>query len=220
MNIGILGTGMVGEALGTALVKKGHHVKLGSRTAVNSVAAAWVDMNGNNASQGTFADAANFGEVIFLCLNGEHTKNALEMAGPGSFSGKLVLDVTNPLDFSKGMPPTMIPSMSNTTSLGEQVQAYLPQAKVVKVLNTITAKLMTDASLVNGGDSNLLMCGNDAGGKQEAKDFLSQQFGWKQDNIVDLGDITAARATEAYVILWLRIMMANGSPMFNIKIVK
>src|SRR5215203_1378154 len=103
MNIGILGTGLVGETIGSALVQKGHHVKLGSRTAVNSVAAAWVGMSGNNASQGTFADAATFGEVIFLCLNGEHTKNALEMAGPGAFSSKLVFDLTNPLDFSKGM---------------------------------------------------------------------------------------------------------------------
>src|ERR1700750_44556 len=127
MNIGILGTGTVGETIGSALVKKGHNVKLGSRSAVNSVGAAWVNMNGQNASQGTFSDAAGFGEVIFLCLNGEHAKAALEMAGPGSFAGKLVIDVTNPLDFSKGMPPVLIPSMSNTTSLGEQIQAYLPQ---------------------------------------------------------------------------------------------
>jgi 8-hydroxy-5-deazaflavin:NADPH oxidoreductase len=219
MNIGILGTGMVGETIGAALVKKGHNVKLGSRSAVNSVAAAWVDMNGSGASQGTFADAATFGDVVFLCLNGEHTKNALEMAGPGSFSGKLVIDITNPLDFSKGMPPVLIPSMSNTTSLGEQVQAYLPQAKVVKALNTITAKLMVNASQVNGGDSNLLICGNDGSAKQLAKEFLSQQFGWRADNIIDLGDITAARSTEAYVTLWVRLWQATGSPMFNIKIV-
>lgn len=220
MNIGILGTGMVGETIGAALVKKGHKVKLGSRSAVNSVAEAWVEMNGNSASQGTFADAAGFGEIIFLCLNGEHAKNALEMAGPGSFSGKLVIDVTNPLDFSKGMPPVMIPSMSNTTSLGEQIQAHLPQAKVVKALNTITAKLMVDAGLVNGGDSNLLICGNDATSKQQAKEFLSQQFGWRPENIIDLGDITAARSTEAYVTLWVRLWQATGSPMFNLKIVK
>lgn len=220
MNIGILGTGMVGETIGSALVQKGHNVKLGSRSATNSVAMAWVDKNGGGASQGTFADAAAFGEIIFLCLNGEHAKNALEMAGPGSFSGKLVIDVTNPLDFSKGMPPVMIPSMSNTTSLGEQIQAYLPQAKVVKALNTVTAKLMVDASLVNGGDSNLLICGNDNGAKQQVKAFLNQQFGWKTDNITDLGDITAARTTEAYVTLWVRLMQANGSPMFSIKIVK
>lgn len=219
MNIGILGSGMVGETIGTALVKKGHLVKLGSRTAVNSVAAAWVSMNGDNASQGTFADAATFGDVVFLCLNGEHAKDALLQAGPDAFAGKLVIDVTNPLDFSRGMPPVMIPSLSNTTSLGEQIQAYLPDAKVVKAFNTINAKLMVDASLVNGGDSNLLICGNDAGAKQQAKEFLSREFGWKVDNIIDLGDITAARGTEAYVILWVTLMMAKGSPMFNIKIV-
>jgi 8-hydroxy-5-deazaflavin:NADPH oxidoreductase len=219
MNIGILGSGTVGETLGTALIKKGHKVKLGSRTAVNSVAAAWVNMNGENASQGTFADAAAFGEVIFLCLNGEHAKSAVEMAGPDQFAGKLVLDLTNPLDFSRGMPPVLIPSLSNTTSLGEQIQAYLPTAKVVKALNTITAKLMVDASQVNGGDSNLLICGNDGDAKQQAKEFLSGEFGWRKENIIDLGDITASRNTEAYVTLWVRLWQATGSPMFNIKIV-
>ncbi len=219
MNIGILGTGMVGETIGSALVQKGHNVKLGSRSGVNSVAESWVDMNGNNASQGTFADAASFGEVIFLCLNGERAKDALMMAGPDAFAGKLVIDVTNPLDFSRGMPPTLIPSLSNTTSLGEQIQAYLPNAKVVKTFNTITAKLMVDAGLVNGGDSALLMCGNDAGAKQQAKQFLSGEFGWRTENIIDLGDITASRSTEAYVTLWIRLWQATGSPMFNIKIV-
>ena len=219
MNIGILGSGMVGETIGTALVKKGHKVKLGSRTAVNSVAAAWVSMNGENASQGTFEDAASFGEVVFLCLNGEHAKDALMQAGPNAFAGKLVIDVTNPLDFSRGMPPVMIPSMSNTTSLGEQIQAYLPDAKVVKALNTLTAKLMVDASQVNGGDSNLLICGNDTDAKQQLKEFLSREFGWRVENIIDLGDITAARSTEAYVTLWVRLWQATGSPMFNIKIV-
>ena len=220
MNIGILGSGMVGETIGTALVKKGHKVKLGSRTAVNSVAAAWVSMNGENASQGTFEDAATFGDVVFLCLNGEHAKDALIQAGPDSFAGKLVIDVTNPLDFSRGMPPVMIPSMSNTTSLGEQIQAYLPNAKVVKAFNTLTAKLMVDASQVNGGDSNLLICGNDADAKQQVKEFLSREFGWRVENIIDLGDITAARSTEAYVTLWVRLWQATGSPMFNIKIVR
>lgn len=220
MNIGILGTGIVGETIGTALVQKGHHVKLGSRSAVNSVGQAWVEKNGGNASQGTFADAATFGEIIFLCLNGEYAKSALETAGPGSFSGKVVIDVTNPLDFSKGMPPVLIPSMSNTTSLGEQIQAHLPQAKVVKALNTVTAKLMVDASQVNGGDSNLLICGNDAGAKQQVKEFLQEQFGWKTENTIDLGDITAARTTEAYVLLWVRLVKVNNGPMFSIKIVK
>jgi predicted dinucleotide-binding enzyme len=220
MNIGILGTGMVGETLGTALIKKGHKVKLGSRTAVNDVAASWVAMNGENASQGTFTDAAMFGEIIMLCLNGEKAKDALVMAGAESFAGKLVIDVTNPLDFSKGMPPVLIPSLSNTTSLGEQIQAYLPQAKVVKALNTITARLMVDAGLVNGGDSTLMICGNDAEAKEQVKQFLAREFGWKTENIIDLGDIASARSTEAYVTLWVRLWQATGTPMFNIKIVK
>ena len=220
MRIGILGTGVVGETIGTALVKKGHQVKMGSRSAINDVAASWVNMNGENASQGTFGDAASFGDIIMLCLNGDKAKDALQMAGPDKFAGKLVIDITNPLDFSRGMPPVLVPSLSNTTSLGEQIQAYLPNAKVVKALNTITAKLMVDASLVNGGDSTLPICGNDAGAKEEVKQFLSEQFGWRKENILDLGDITAARNTEAYVPMWVRLWQATGTPMFNIKIVQ
>ena len=219
MHIGILGTGMVGEAIGSALVKKGHQVKMGSRSAINDVAASWVAANGENASQGTFKDAAVFGEIVFLCLNGDKAKDALEMAGVDGFTGKLVIDVTNPLDFSRGMPPVLIGSLSNTTSLGEQIQDYLPKAKVVKALNTVTAKLMVDASLVNGGDSTLPICGNDADAKEKVKQFLSQQFGWKYENILDLGDIAAARNTEAYVPMWVRLWQATGTPMFNIKIV-
>lgn len=218
MNIGILGSGQVGETIGTALANKGHKVKIGSRTAVNSVAAAWVQKTGENASQGTFAEAASFGDIVFLCLNGEHAKSAVDLAGPGSFEGKVVIDVTNPLDFSKGMPPSLIPSLSNTTSLGEQIQAQLPGAKVVKALNTITAKLMVDASLVNGGDSSLMICGNDADAKERVKEFLRNEFGWK--SFIDLGDITASRNTEAYVPLWVKLWQATGSPMFNIKIVQ
>ena len=219
MQIGILGTGMVGEAIGTALVKKGHLVKMGSRSAINDVAASWVTANGENASQGTFKDAAGFGEIVFLCLNGDKAKDALEMAGADGFAGKVVIDVTNPLDFSRGMPPVLIGSLSNTTSLGEQIQAYLPKAQVVKALNTVTAKLMVDASLVNGGDSTLPICGNDADAKEKVKQFLSQQFGWKYENILDLGDIAAARNTEAYVPMWVRLWQATGTPMFNFKIV-
>src|SRR5689334_13625531 len=210
MNIGILGTGMVGEAIGTALVKKGHQVKMGSRTANNDITASWVAMNGDNAKQGTFADAAAFGDIVFLCLNGDKALSALEMAGAGAFAGKVVIDVTNPLDFSRGMPPVLISNLSNTTSLGEHIQTYLPGAKVVKALNTITAKLMVDAGLVNGGDSTLMICGNDAGAKDQVKQFLSNEFGWNTNNIIDLGDITASRNTEAYVTLWVRLWQATG----------
>ncbi|HYF31874.1 MAG TPA: NAD(P)-binding domain-containing protein [Chitinophagaceae bacterium] len=220
MRIGILGTGIVGETLGTALVKKGHQVKMGSRSAINDVAASWVAMNGENASQGTFADAARFGDIVMLCLNGDKAKDALQMAGPDGFAGKIVIDITNPLDFSRGMPPVLVPSLSNITSLGEQIQAYLPDAKVVKALNTVTAKLMVDASLVNGGDSTLPICGNDADAKEQVKRFLTEQFGWRNENILDLGDITASRNTEAYVPLWVRFWQAAGTPMFNIKIVQ
>ena len=220
MKIGILGTGVVGETLGTALVAKGNEVKMGSRTHNNEKGAAWVSKNGTKASQGTFKDAAAFGEIIFLCLHGDNAMHALHMAEAASFKNKIVIDVSNPLDFSKGMPPTLIGSLSNTTSLGEEGQKFLTEAKIVKTLNTLTAALMVNPALVNNGDHNLFICGNDADAKQKTSQFLADQFGWKKENIIDVGDITAARTTEAIVPFWVRLMMAKGTPMFNFKIVQ
>ena len=220
MKIGILGTGVVGETLGTALIAKGNEVKMGSRTHNNEKAAAWVAKNGAKASQGTFKDAAIFGEMILLCLNGDNAMNALHIAEAKSFDNKIVIDVSNPLDFSKGMPPTLIASLSNTTSLAEEGQKFLSGAKIVKALNTLTAALMVNPSLVNNGDHNLFICGNDAAAKQTVSQFLADQFGWNKENIIDVGDITAARTTEAIVPFWVRLMMAKGTPMFNFKIVQ
>jgi len=219
MNIAILGTGMVGQTIGTALIQKGHYVKLGSRTSTNEKAIAWKNTNGSNASNGTFADAAAFAELIFICLNGNGTVHALQSAGVQNFNNKVVIDLTNPLDFSNGMPPSLLPQYSNTWSLGEEVQKQLPTAHVVKALNTVTAKLMVDANKVNDGNHNLFICGNDIEAKNKVKHLLAENFNWKPEHILDLGDIKYARMTEAIVPFWVAVMQAEKTPMFNYMIV-
>jgi 8-hydroxy-5-deazaflavin:NADPH oxidoreductase len=220
MNIGVLGTGVVGETIATALTEKGHNVRMGSRSANNEKAAAWVKKSNHHATQGDFNDAAAFGEIVFVCLNGAHALDAVRSIDADSINGKIVIDVTNPLDFSKGMPPGLIEGLSNSTSLGEEIQNTLPGAKVVKTFNTVTASVMVNPKLVNNGDHTLFVCGNDTDAKNKVKHFLVDTFGWKAENLLDLGGIVAARGTEAYVPFWVMMMQATGSAMFNIKLVK
>ncbi|WP_375765010.1 NAD(P)-binding domain-containing protein [Archangium gephyra] len=215
MKIAVLGTGMVGETIGSKLVALGHEVKMGSRTANNEKAAAWVKKAGAKASQGTFADAAAFGELLFNCTSGSGSLEALNAAGKANLDGKILLDVSNPLDFSKGMPPTLF--VSNTDSLGEQLQRAFPSLKVVKTLNTINANVMVDPARIPG-EHAVFVSGNDAEAKAQVKRLLTEWFGWKQ--VIDLGDITTSRGTESYLPLWLRLWGAMGTPDFNIHIVK
>lgn len=220
MKIGILGTGAVGQTIGTALINKGHEVLLGSRTATNEKAIAWTSQNGSKAKNGTFEDAAGFGELIFICLNGNGAIDALQQAGNHNFSRKVVIDVTNPLDFSNGMPPSLLPEYSNTWSLGEEIQKHLEDAKVVKALNTVTAKLMVNATLVNDANHNLFICGNDGEAKNTVRQLFADNFGWKSENILDLGDIKYARMTEGIVPFWVSVMQQQGTAMFNYLVVR
>lgn len=215
MKIGVLGTGMVGDAIATKLVELGHQVKMGSRSATNDKAAAWVKKAGANASQGTYDDAAKFGELVFNCVNGMGTTDALKSAGEQSLNGKILVDVSNPLDFSKGMPPSLF--VGNTDSLAEQIQRTYPNVKVVKSLNTIAASVMVNPGMFPT-ETAVFVCGNDNDAKKKVTEILRDWFGWKQ--ILDLGDITCARGTEAYVPFWVMMMSAQSTPMFNIKIVK
>jgi predicted dinucleotide-binding enzyme len=220
MNIGVLGTGVVGETIATALTEKGHNVRMGSRSTNNEKAAAWVKKSNDHATQGDFNDAAAFGDIVFLCLNGAHALDAVRSIDADSINGKIVVDVTNPLDFSKGMPPRLLEGLSHSTSLGEEIQKHLPGAKVVKTFNTMNCNVMVNPKLVNDGDHTLFVCGNDADAKNKVKHFLVDAFGWKPDNLLDLGGIEMSRGTEAYVPFWVMMMQATGSPMFNIKVVK
>jgi predicted dinucleotide-binding enzyme len=212
MKIGILGTGMVGEALGTKLVQLGHQVKMGSRTANNEGAAKWVKANGNNASQGTFVDATQFGDMIFVCLKGEVVLDVVRSVA-GVASGKIVVDVSNPLDFSRGMPPSL--SICNTNSLGEEVQKALPTAKVVKTLNIVNCEVMVEPG--KGGHPTMLLCGNDAGAKSQVETIV-KSLGWT--DIIDLGDISKARGTEMLLPVWLNLMGVLGHVHFGFKITR
>jgi predicted dinucleotide-binding enzyme len=216
MKIGILGTGIVGETLGAKLVLHGHKVKMGSRSATNEKAAAWIKKNGLNASQGTFADAAKFGEIVINCTKGEISLEALKLAGEDNLKGKILIDVSNPLDFSKGMPPTL--TVCNTDSVGEQIQKNYPSVKVVKTFNTMNCLIMVNPRSLSGSHT-IFICGNDAGAKDKVHTLL-KSFGWKEDEILDLGDITASRGCEMVLPLWLRIMGTLKSGTFNFNIVK
>ena len=216
MKIAVLGTGMVGATISSKLIELGHSVKMGSRTATNEKAVEWTNNNGENASNGTYAEAAAFGEILFNCTSGTGALEALNLAGEQNLAGKIIIDVANPLDFSKGMPPTL--SISNGNSLGEEIQKAFPDAKVVKALNTMWCGLMVNPAMINGGDHNVFVSGNDAEAKGIVKEIL-MSFGWTANNILDLGDITTARGTEMFLPLWLRVMGATNSGAFNIKIV-
>ena len=214
MKFGVLGSGMVGSAIAGKLVSRGHEVKMGSRTANNEKAAAWVSSAGKGASQGTFADAAAFGEIVFNCTSGAGSLDALKSAGAQNLLGKVLVDVANPLDFSKGMPPTLF--VSNEDSLAERIQAALPDTNVVKALNTINANVMVNPGRVPG-ETDVFVCGNDAGAKAQVIRILKQDFGWT--TVIDLGDLTAARGTESYLHLWLRLMGSLKTADFSVKVV-
>jgi predicted dinucleotide-binding enzyme len=217
MKIAILGTGMVGNALGTKLVQIGHQVMMGSRTAGSNAGQEWLRSVGGQAQIGTFADAAAFGEIILDCTNGANSLAALRQAGSMNLREKILIQVSNPLDFSKGMPPSL--TVCNTDSLGEQTQREFPETRVVKALNTVNCAVMVQPSLVPG-DHDLMICGNDAAAKRETTTRLGEWFGWKKENIIDLGDITSARGTEMYLALWVRLWGVLGTPHFNIKVLR
>ncbi len=217
MKIAVFGTGMVGDTIGSKLIELGHQVMMGSRSANNDKAKAFVSKHKTGASAGTYADAASFGELIFNCTKGEGSMEALKLAGD-ALHGKVIIDVSNPLDFSKGMPPSLIPSLSNTTSLGEEIQRAFPHTKVVKTLNTMWCGLMVNPNMIGGGDHTNFICGNDVEAKTKVKDLL-KEFGWKEQNILDLGDITNARGTESVLPIWLRVWGATQNGAFNFKVV-
>jgi predicted dinucleotide-binding enzyme len=217
VKIAILGTGMVGVALGTKLVQQKQEVMMGSRTANSDAAQKWLQSVGGNAQIGTFSEAAAFGEIVLDCTNGANSLAALRLAGADNLRQKILIQVSNPLDFSKGMPPSL--TVCNTDSLGEQIQREFPDTRVVKALNTINCEVMIDPARVPG-DHALPICGNHAQAKSEVAAKLSEWFGWKPSNIVDLGDITGARGMEMYLPLWLRLWGALGTPIFNMQLVR
>jgi len=202
VRIAVLGTGMVGRALSAKLRELGHDVVVGSRSA--------------GEDSRPFEEAAAHGELIVNATNGEYALDALAQAGEDNLRGKVLVDVTNPLDFSRGRPPTL--SVCNDDSLGERIQRAHPEARVVKTLNTVNANVMVDPSLV-GGPHDIFVSGDDAEAKSAAVDLL-ESFGWPREHILDLGDISTARGPEMYLALWLRLFGVAGTPNFNIRLAR
>jgi predicted dinucleotide-binding enzyme len=202
---------MVGKALGTKLAELGHEVRMGSRSATSEAAAEWVAAAGEGASQGTFADAADHGELVLNCTAGAGAVDAVSSAAD-KLRGKVLVDVANPLDFSGGGLPSLFVAV--TDSLGEQVQRAVPEARVVKALSTMNADVMVDPDSVPG-DHVAFICGDDEGAKEEVVRLLGE-VGWPGERVLDLGDLSAARGMEAYLLLWLRMMNALGTARFNV----
>jgi predicted dinucleotide-binding enzyme len=215
-NFGVLGTGVVGQTISSRLIALGYHVRMGARQAGNEKAAAWVKAAGASASEGTYADAANFGSVIFNCTSGSGTLAALGAAKADNLRDKILVDISNPLDFSKGMPPSLFTPTGD--SLAEQIQRAYPSTRVVKALNTITASVMVEPTRVGGGEHDVFVCGNDAAAKAQVAALLRDGFGWK--TVHDFGDITGARALEGYVLFWVRAWATLGTAEFNLRLVR
>ena len=227
MKIGVLGTGVVGQTLAAKLAELGHDVMIGTRDVAKTLArtepgpygtpsfSAWRQEH-QEVRVGSFDDAAAYGEIVINATSGNGTMSALRSAEEQHLDGKILIDASNPLDFSLGMPPTL--AICNTDSIGEQIQRVYERAKVVKALNTVTAFLMVNPALVANADHTLFLCGNDSGAKAQVTAWLREWFGWR--DVLDLGDISSARGMEMYLPLWLRMLGALGTAMINVKVVK
>ncbi len=213
MDIGILGTGIVGKTIGSRLVELGHSVKMGARLPNNDHARAWARSEGRLASYGTFADAGAFGEILFNCTAGKGSLSALATIRNADLNDKILIDVANPLDFTRGAPPVM--TVCNFDSLAEQIQREHPTLRVVKALNTMNVDVMVYPKRIRS-PHDALLCGNNSEAKVTVARILTDWFGW--DNVIDLGDLTNARGMEMVVPLWISLQKKLGTNIFNFKI--
>jgi predicted dinucleotide-binding enzyme len=214
MRIGIFGTGVVGQTVGAKLVELGHEVRLGSRDAANEKAVAWAATAGDRASNGTFADAAAFGELLVNATAGTVSLAAIGSADGADLEGKVLIDISNPLDFSFGFPPQL--STEQGDSVAEQIQRAHAALRVVKALNTMNAGVMAEPGRV-AGDHVVFVASDDEGAKTEVSALL-QEMGWPESRVVDFGGLAASRGLEAYVLFWVGLMQALGTPEFNITV--
>ncbi|MEU3890546.1 NAD(P)-binding domain-containing protein [Streptomyces sp. NPDC029041] len=213
MRYGVLGTGQVGRTLGGRLVELGHEVRLGSRTADNTAAVQWAAAAGPRAGSGTFAQAAEFGEVVVNAVGGRVALAALEAAGARNLDGKVVVDVSNPLAFEEG---ELRLSPVESDSVGEQIQRAFPHARVVKSLNTVNCRVMVDPGSVPG-EHNVFVCGDDPDAREQVTALLGE-FGWPAERVLDLGGIREARAVEMWLPLWAGLFRKFGHGAFNLEV--
>lgn len=216
MKIGIFGTGMVGRTLAERLITDGHEVMIGTRNIENTLANTKPDVIGTPPYKewqekneiiklGTFADAAKFGEVIFISTFGDVTIKAIDLAGKENLADKIIVDTTNPLDLSHGIPPGFSGTVGN--SLGQQIQNHLPNSKVVKAFNTLSMHIVVNPKRQDG-DPILMIAGNDQDAKAKAEE-IAKIWGWKDS--IDLGDIGEVFYMEAFALLWIRYAFKNSS---------
>ncbi len=201
MKVGVFGTGMVGKTIAARLIALGDEVQMGSRTA--------------GEGKVTYREAAQFAEIIFNCTSGQGSLEALQMAGAEHLKGKTIIDISNPLVTLPGKPPTLFTGLDD--SLGERLQAAFPDAKIVKTLNTVNAAVMVDPAKLANADHTMFVAGNDIDAKSSVAGIL-RSFGWK--DVVDVGDITASRALESYLLLWVRLWGTLKTPNFSVKLVR
>jgi predicted dinucleotide-binding enzyme len=230
MKIAIIGTGIVGKTIASKLVELNHDVMMGTRNVSDKLASTATDNYGNppfgewiktnsKVKLGSFAEAAAFGELVVNATNGSNSLTALILAGTKNLAGKVLIDISNPLDFSNGMPPSLLPGLNNTNSLAEEIQRTFPDTMVIKTLNTMWCGLMVNPNLVGNGDHINFISGNNSEAKNKVIKLLNQ-FGWLDKNIIDIGDITGARATESLLPIWLKVMGVTKNGAFNIKLVR
>lgn len=213
MNIGVLGSGVVGQAIAAKLVALGHDVVVGTRDPAKLD--EWLAGAGQGARVGSFAAAAAHGALVVNATAGSGALSALQMAGADNLRGKVLIDISNPLDFSHGLPPSLF--VESSDSLAEQIQRAFPETHVVKTLNTMNANVMANPGLVGGGAHTVFMSGDDAAAKAQVVELL-QSFGWQ--DVIDLGGLNTARGTEMLVPLWVMLFMKFGTPMLQFKVVR
>jgi hypothetical protein len=197
MRFGILGSGPVGQALGAGFSTLGHEVKMGTREPGSDKVQTWVVKTGGRTSAGTFGEAATFAEIAVLATSWDGTESAIKLSGPDNLAGKVVIDTTNPLDFSHGVPPRL--ALGYTDSAGERVQRWLPKARVVKAFNIVGNAFMVKPDFP-GGPPDMFICGNDADAKAKVTE-LCTAFGWP--GAIDMGGIEGARYLEPLAMVWI-----------------
>jgi predicted dinucleotide-binding enzyme len=223
MKIGIIGTGVVAQTVGAKLVELGHDVVLGTRDPKKlddkkmfaTSLREWLEAVGNRARIVTFREAAAHGELLVNATGGQVSLEALTRAEAGSVGSKTLVDISNDLDFSKGMPPRALASQDNC--LAEKIQTTFPNLRVVKTLNTVGAPVMVNPKAVGGGDHTVFVSGNDKQAKAEVTALL-KSFGWS--DVLDLGDVSSARGPEMYMAMWIRLWGATQTNMLNVKVVR
>jgi 8-hydroxy-5-deazaflavin:NADPH oxidoreductase len=213
MRIAVIGTGTVGRTLGEGLAKVGHDVVVGTRDPARTRARD--EWQATSLSLGSYGEVGAGAELFVNATSGSASLEALQAVAQEALAGKVLIDVSNALDHSGGFPPTLF--VSNTDSVAEQLQRAFPRTKVVKAFNTMTAAVMVNPGAVGGGDSTIFVAGNDADARATVAG-VAADLGWA--DVMDLGDLTAARGLEMWLPLWLRLLMALGGPMFNIKVVR